>query len=290
MAPDLVLVHDAARPFVDPAIVSRVLKALETSPAAIAALPVNDTLKRASGGLITGTMEREGLWRAQTPQGFRYPEILVAHRSLAGASLTDDAAVAEQAGLSVGIVMGSEENLKVTTEDDLRRAEHLLGLGDFRTGFGFDVHRFCAGDHVMLCGVAVPCDAGLAGHSDADVGLHALTDAVLGAIGAGDIGSHFPPDDDRWRGAASEIFLSRAGDLVAARGGRIVNLDVTVICERPKIGPHRSAMVRRIADILGLAPEMVNVKATTTERLGFTGRNEGIAAQAVASIRLPGTA
>ncbi len=209
-------------------------------------------------------------------------------RANAGADLTDDAAVAENAGLAVALVPGNEDNVKLTTPEDWRRAERRLGSGDVRTGLGFDVHRFGPGDHVMLCGVRIPFEAGLEGHSDADVGLHALTDAILGAIAAGDIGAHFPPSDPQWRGAPSDIFLRRASELVAAAGGRIINVDVTLICERPRVGPHRRAMVERIAGILGLAPERVAVKATTTERLGFTGRGEGIAAQAIATVSLPG--
>jgi 2-C-methyl-D-erythritol 4-phosphate cytidylyltransferase/2-C-methyl-D-erythritol 2,4-cyclodiphosphate synthase len=285
-APDTVLIHDAARPFVPAELIARVAAALDGAPGAVPALAVGDTLKRGADGVVVATVDRRGLWRAQTPQGFRFPDILAAHRALAGADLTDDAAVAEQAGLSVRLVDGSEDNLKVTTPDDLARAERLLGEVETRTGFGVDVHRFGPGDHVMLCGVRIPFGQGLAGHSDADVGLHAVCDAIFGAIGAGDIGDHFPPDDPRWRGEPSATFLERAGALVAERGGRIANLDVTIVCERPRIAPHRQAMVARIATILGLAEERVSVKATTTERLGFTGRQEGIAAQAVATVRL----
>lgn len=293
-APDRVLIHDAARPLVDAATISAVIAALDTHPGAIAAVPVADTLKRSGDGLAKGlvaaTVDRSALWRAQTPQGFRFPEILAAHRAAAGLELTDDAAVAERAGLPVALVPSREENFKVTTQDDLTRAGQMLALalGDVRTGSGFDVHRFTAGDHVTLCGVAVPHSQGLEGHSDADVGLHALTDAILGALGAGDIGSHFPPSDPQWRGADSAKFLRHAADLVAARNGAIAHVDVTIICERPKVGPHREAMVSRIAQILGIAADRVSVKATTTERLGFTGRGEGIAAQAVATVRLPG--
>ncbi len=293
--PGKVLIHDAARPFIDAGMITRVLEALEKSPGAIPALPVNDTLKRGTGGKITGTVDRAGLWRAQTPQGFRFDGILSAHRQAhsrvggapdGGVELTDDAAVAEKAGLAVALVPGSEENVKLTSEDDLQRAGDRLGAATVRTGFGFDVHRFGAGDHVMLGGVAIPFEAGLEGHSDADVALHALTDALLGAIGAGDIGAHFPPTQAEWKGAASDIFLRKAGDLVAGRGGGIANLDLTVICEKPRIGPHRAAMVARVAEILGLDESQVNVKATTTEGLGFTGRGEGIAAQAVATVLL----
>ncbi len=289
--PRTVLIHDAARPFVPRDLVSRVLAALDTQPGAIPALPVRDTLKRSDddeGGRIAVTVDRRGLWQAQTPQGFRFAEIMAAHRRFAGADLTDDAAVAERAGLAVALVAGDADNVKLTTADDFRRAERVAAADlEVRTGIGFDVHRFGDGDHVVLCGVDIPHDGGLEGHSDADVGLHALTDALLGAIGAGDIGSHFPPSDPRWRGAPSEIFLRRAGELVAAAGGRICNLDVTIVCERPRVAPHRQAMRERIAAILALSPERVSVKGTTTERLGFTGRGEGIAAQAIATVRVP---
>ena len=285
-APEQVLIHDGARPFADKAMISRVLDALETAPGAIPALPVGDTLKRGQEGLVAGTVARDGLWRAQTPQGFRYADIARAHGEFAGAALTDDAAVAEKAGFPVRLVPGAEDNIKITTDDDLARACDLIG-GETRTGFGFDVHRFGPGDHVMLCGISIPHSAGLAGHSDADAGLHALTDALLGAIGAGDIGQHFPPSGAEWKDAASDIFLSRAADLVAEMGGAIVNVDVTIVCEAPRIGPHRDAMARRIADILGLDAGRVGVKATTTDGLGFSGRCEGIAAQAVATVNLP---
>lgn len=289
-APARVLIHDAARPLIDAATITRVAAALDHAVGAIAAVPVTDTLKRAgqTGG-IAGTVDRAGLWRAQTPQGFRFAEILAAHRAVAGQALTDDAAVAEAAGHAVVLVPGAEDNLKVTTEDDLRRAELLLSGGgiEWRTGSGYDVHRFAPGDGVMLCGVKLPHSHGLEGHSDADVGLHALTDAILGAIGAGDIGQHFPPADPRWRGVASRQFLAHAAGLVAARGGRIAHVDVTLICERPKIGPYRQAMTDCIAEILGLEKDRVSIKATTTEGLGFTGRGEGIAAQAVATVALP---
>lgn len=288
--PARVLIHDAARPLTDAATIGAVIDALDETPGAVAAVPVADTLKRGAHGLVGATVDREGLWRAQTPQGFRFADILGAHRAAAGLALTDDAAVAEQAGLPVRLIPATEDNFKVTTPDDLTRAARVLmaGLGDIRTGTGFDVHRFTEGDFVMLCGLRVPHDQGLDGHSDADVGLHALTDALLGALAAGDIGSHFPPSDPRWRGADSARFLRHAADLVAERGGIIAHADVTIICERPKVGPHRAAMAARIADILGIAEDRVSVKATTTERLGFTGRGEGIAAQAVATIRLPG--
>jgi 2-C-methyl-D-erythritol 4-phosphate cytidylyltransferase/2-C-methyl-D-erythritol 2,4-cyclodiphosphate synthase len=287
LAPQYVLIHDAARPLVDAALIDRTLAALVDASGAIPSLPIADTVKRAAGGLIVETLDRQTLRRAQTPQTFRYADILAAHQAAAGRELTDDAAVAEAAGLKVALVDGSEENFKVTTEADLRRAEQLLSPAiDVRCGNGFDVHRFAPGDQVMLCGIAVPHDQGLEGHSDADVGLHALTDAILGAIGAGDIGQHFPPTDPRWRGADSARFLAHAATLIAERGGRLLSVDVTLICERPKVGPHRAAMVERVAGILGLDPSRVSVKATTTEGLGFTGRREGIAAQATATVAL----
>ncbi|HIC27898.1 MAG TPA: 2-C-methyl-D-erythritol 4-phosphate cytidylyltransferase, partial [Rhodospirillales bacterium] len=225
--PSTVLIHDAARPLVDPGVISRVLAALQTSPGAIPALAVADTLKRSDGQFVETTVDRQGLWRAQTPQGFHYQNILAAHRQASGDELTDDAAVAERAGLAVAIVEGSEDNIKVTRTGDMVRAERILGAGETRTGLGFDVHRFGPGDHVMLCGVKVPHEFGLEGHSDADVGLHAVTDALLGAIGEGDIGTHFPPSDPQWKGTGSDIFLRHAGDVIAGMGGRISNIDVT---------------------------------------------------------------
>ncbi len=288
-APQRVLIHDGARPFLDGATIERVLSALDSAAGAIPALPLRDTVKRGAEGQIVETLDRSALWRAQTPQGFHYQPILAAHRAAAGRDLSDDAAVAERAGLAVRLVEGNEENFKVTTAEDLAAAERVIAARqlDIRTGQGFDVHAFGAGDHVWLCGVQVPHEQGLVGHSDADVGLHALTDALLGTLGAGDIGLHFPPSDPQWRGAASHRFLRHAADLVAAAGGSVAHVDVTLICERPKIGPHREAMVARIAEILALETRRVSVKATTTEKLGFTGRGEGIAAQAVATIRLP---
>jgi 2-C-methyl-D-erythritol 4-phosphate cytidylyltransferase/2-C-methyl-D-erythritol 2,4-cyclodiphosphate synthase len=288
-APGRVLIHDAARPFLDRPTIDRVMSALDEAPGGIPALPVRDTVKRGVDGVVSETLDRGNLWRAQTPQGFRYAAILAAHRRAEGLDLPDDAAVAERAGLAVKLVAGSEANFKVTTEDDLREAERRIaaGLGDVRTGQGFDVHAFGPGDHLFLCGVKIPHDHGLIGHSDADAGLHALTDAILGAIGAGDIGVHFPPSDAQWRGAPSRQFLRHAADLVRARGGIIAHVDVTIVCEQPKIGPHRAAMVARVAEILGLDQDRVSIKATTTEKLGFTGRGEGLAAQAVATVRLP---
>jgi 2-C-methyl-D-erythritol 4-phosphate cytidylyltransferase/2-C-methyl-D-erythritol 2,4-cyclodiphosphate synthase len=298
LKPDQVLIHDGARPFVAHDLIDRILAALGEAPGAIAALPLTDTVKREAtgsiGGCIAGTVAREGLWRAQTPQGFRFAEILAAHRAAsAEMGLTDDAAVAEQAGLAVRLVDGDPANLKITTPADLDRAARWLAGAEesrgeeIRGGSGFDVHRFCPGGQVRLCGIDIPHDFALAGHSDADVGLHALVDAILGALAAGDIGEHFPPSDPEWRGADSALFAAHARDLVADRGGRIVNVDVTLICERPKIGPHRAAMTARLADLLGIDQDRVSVKATTTERLGFTGRGEGIAAQATATLALP---
>jgi 2-C-methyl-D-erythritol 4-phosphate cytidylyltransferase / 2-C-methyl-D-erythritol 2,4-cyclodiphosphate synthase len=288
-APDFVLIHDAARPLVSPRLIGGVIAALEAgAEAAVPLLPVADTLRKLEGGQWL-TVPREGLMRAQTPQGFRFAAILKAHRAHAGEEVTDDMALAELAGLQIVATAGEETNMKVTNASDFATAGMLLSarLGETRTGSGFDVHRFCDGDHIWLCGVKVPHDHGLEGHSDADAGLHALTDAILGAIGAGDIGQHFPPAEERWRGATSAIFLAHAAELLRAKGGSIVHCDITVICERPKVGPHREAMRARIAEILEIETERVSVKATTTEGMGFTGRREGIAAEAIATVRLP---
>ncbi|SDG93423.1 bifunctional 2-C-methyl-D-erythritol 4-phosphate cytidylyltransferase/2-C-methyl-D-erythritol 2,4-cyclodiphosphate synthase [Roseospirillum parvum] len=288
-APDVVLIHDGARPLVDPGLVSRVIAALTEHDGAIPALPMADTVKRADGdGFCLETVPREALWRAQTPQGFRFAPILAAHRAAAGRELTDDAAVLEANGGKVKLVLGAERNTKVTTSDDLRRLSRLFtGAEEMRTGTGYDVHKLEEGDGVFLCGIKIPHDRKLAGHSDADVALHALTDALLGAIGAGDIGHHFPPSDAQWKGAASDQFLAHAARLVRALGGRIVNADLTVVCEAPKVGPHRPAMIARTAEILELPAGRVSVKATTSERLGFTGREEGIAALASVTVALP---
>jgi len=284
-SPDRVLIHDAARPLIDRDTIDRVIGALDAAPAAIAALPVVDSLRREAGGAV----DRSGLWQVQTPQGFDFGTILATHRSAAGGLATDDASLAELAGIPIKLVEGAMSNLKITHAGDLTTASAFLAarLGDIRTGSGFDVHRFTQGDHVMICGVRVPHSHALEGHSDADVGLHALTDAILGCVGLGDIGSHFPPTDPRWRGVDSAVFLRHAIQGVAERGGIVAHLDVTIICERPKVGPHRAAMVQRIAEIAGLRPDQVSVKATTTEGLGFTGRREGIAAQGIATVRLP---
>lgn len=287
-APDMVLIHDGARPHVGAGLIADVVAALKACPGAVPAIPVADTLKRVSGGIVEATVERKGLWRAQTPQGFRFSDILSAHRRARGRELTDDAAVAELAGLDVAIVAGSRRNVKITKPEDLAMGERPENAGwEYRTGQGFDVHRFEAGTSVRLCGVSIPHDRRLAGHSDADVGLHALTDAILGAVGAGDIGEHFPPSDPQWRGAASDAFVVHALGIVRGLAAEVVNVDVTLVCEAPKVGPHRAAMRQAIAEMLDIHADRVGVKATTTEKLGFTGRREGIAAQALATVRLP---
>jgi 2-C-methyl-D-erythritol 4-phosphate cytidylyltransferase/2-C-methyl-D-erythritol 2,4-cyclodiphosphate synthase len=286
--PENVLIHDGVRPLIDGALIDRVLDALADRPAALPVVPVTDTLKRVRDDRVEATLDRSGLFRAQTPQGFRYAEILAAHRRHPDGAVTDDAALAEASGLEVAAVAGDERNIKVTTPSDLERAEGILaGALRPRTGLGFDVHRLVPGDGVRLLGVEVPCPLRLVGHSDADVGLHAATDALLGALCAGDIGTHFPPSEARWAGADSAIFLDHARDLVTQAGGRIDHVDVTLICERPRIGPQRAAMVASLAGLLGIPAARVSVKATTTEGLGFTGRGEGIAAQAVATVSLP---
>ena len=292
-APDLVLIHDAARPFIDGATIDRTIDTLAIHDGALVAVPVVDTLKRGApdgADTFSGvTVDRNGLWRAQTPQGFRFQPLLAAHRqAAAGPEMTDDAAVAEAAGMKVALVLGHENNFKITAPADLERAERLMSEQmEYRTGNGFDVHRLIPGDGVIMCGVTIPYHQKLEGHSDADVGMHALTDAILGAIGAGDIGQHFPPSDPQWRGAASWKFLAHAAKLVADKGGRIAHCDITIICEKPKVGPHRAAMQAKLAEILGIALDRVSVKATTTEQLGFTGRGEGVAAQATATVALP---
>jgi 2-C-methyl-D-erythritol 4-phosphate cytidylyltransferase/2-C-methyl-D-erythritol 2,4-cyclodiphosphate synthase len=291
--PDIVLIHDAARPFVTPAVISRAIDAAGRTGAAVPAISVTDTIKQVGdGGDVTGTPERARLRIAQTPQAFRYDVILEAHRRAARdgrSDFTDDAALAEWAGLTVATFEGDAANMKLTTPEDFVREEARLGamLGDIRTGTGYDVHAFGEGDHVMICGVRVPHNKGFLAHSDGDVGLHALVDAILGALADGDIGSHFPPSDPKWKGASSDRFLKYAVDRVTARGGRVANLEVTMICERPKIGPLRDTMRARIAEISGVDISRIAVKATTSERLGFTGREEGIAATASATIRLP---
>lgn len=285
LAPSRVLIHDGARPFVSAAIIARSIAALDKHVGALTALPVTDTVRRAANGFAGETVPREGLWRAQTPQAFHFDAILDAHRKAGGTDLTDDVAVAAGTGIAVAMIEGDEANMKITSADDLLRAERMMApANETRTGSGYDVHRFGPGDHVMLCGVRVPHTHGLVGHSDADAGLHALTDAILGAIGQGDIGQHFPPADPQWKGASSDRFLAHAVKLAEAAGARVMHVDVTFICERPKIGPVREAMRARVAEILGLSIERVSIKATTTEGLGFTGRNEGLAAQALATL------
>ena len=292
-SPDIVLIHDAARPFVTAALISRAIAAADMTGAAVPAIPVTDTIKLiGESGHVEATPERARLRIAQTPQAFRFDVILEAHRRAAREGrrdFTDDAALAEWAGLTVATFDGDPANMKLTTPEDFVREEARLHatLGDIRTGTGYDVHAFGDGDHLMICGLRVPHNRGFLAHSDGDVGLHALVDAILGALADGDIGSHFPPSDPQWKGAASDRFLKYAVDRVTARGGRVAHLEVTLICERPKIGPHRDAMRARIAEIAGLSVSRVAVKATTSERLGFTGREEGIAATASATIRLP---
>ncbi len=290
--PEIVLVHDAARAFVPDTVIDAVIAAFADAAVdgACPALPQIDSLRSGEAGRYSGSIDRGNLWRVQTPQAFRYPALLAAHRAAAAnegeSAATDDVAIALAAGLCVAITPGDERAFKVTEASDFAKAQGMTAYSS-RAASGFDVHRFGPGDHVWLCGIKVAHDAGLIGHSDADAGLHALTDALLGTIAAGDIGDHFPPTDERWRGAASDQFLAHAAYLVRERGGLIDHVDVTLICERPKVGPHRVAMRGRIAAILGLDVSRVSVKATTTEKLGFTGRQEGIAAQAMASVRLP---
>lgn len=291
--PDVVLIHDAARAFVTPEVISRAIAAAQATGAAIPVIAVADTIKITNAkGMIEATPDRASLRIAQTPQAFRFDVILEAHRRAAREGrddFTDDAALAEWAGLTVATFEGDAANMKLTTAEDFAREEARLGamLGDVRTGIGYDVHAFGDGDHLMICGVRIPHSRGFLAHSDGDVGLHTLVDAILGALADGDIGSHFPPSDPKWKGAASDQFLKYAVDRVAARGGRIAHLDLTLICEAPKIGPHRDAMRARIAEITGLPIHRIAVKGTTSERLGFTGRQEGIAAMATATVRLP---
>ena len=281
-----VLIHDGARPLVSPALIARMIAALDDHAGAAPAVPVTDALWRGDGDFVSGAVDRSGLWRAQTPQAFRFDAILAAHRAHPGGA-ADDVEVARAAGLDVAIVAGDEDNLKLTYAADFARAERILkgrAAMDIRMGNGFDVHAFGPGDQVWLCGIAVPHGRGLIGHSDADVGMHALTDAIYGALAEGDIGQHFPPSDAQWKGAASHVFLRHAVGRIAARGFRLTHADVTLICERPKIGPHAGAMRGALAEILGVDVDRVSVKATTSERLGFTGREEGIAALATATL------
>jgi 2-C-methyl-D-erythritol 4-phosphate cytidylyltransferase/2-C-methyl-D-erythritol 2,4-cyclodiphosphate synthase len=287
-APDIVLVHDAARPIIPPGTIAALLAALDQAPGAIPAMPVADTLKRAMDSMIGETVPRADLFRAQTPQAFHFPLLLALHRAAAGSAATDDAALLEAAGHGVRLVAGSETNVKVTLPEDLVRLENALRPALYpRVGTGFDVHRLEPGRKLILCGIEVPHELGLSGHSDADVGIHALCDAIYGALAEGDIGRHFPPSEASWKDADSARFLAHAAERIKARGGMLANADVTLICERPKITPHAPAMIARLAAILGTEPTRISVKATTTERLGFTGRGEGIAAQAAVCVLLP---
>ena len=291
--PDIVLVHDAARPFASAGLITRAIAAAEKTGAAIPALPVTDTVKRIdSTGTIEATLDRNSIRLVQTPQAFAFPALFDAHRRALAQGrndFTDDAALAEWAGIKVSVFAGEPGNIKFTTPEDFARAEAIqsAGLGDVRTGSGLDVHAFGPGDHVTLGGIRIPHVQALTGHSDADVALHALTDAILGALADGDIGAHFPPSDPQWRGASSDRFLTFAVERVRARGGRIAHLDRTIVCEAPRIGEHRDRMRANIANLASIGIERVGVKATTSEKLGFTGRGEGIAAYATATIRLP---
>jgi 2-C-methyl-D-erythritol 4-phosphate cytidylyltransferase/2-C-methyl-D-erythritol 2,4-cyclodiphosphate synthase len=291
-----VLIHDAARPFVSADLISRVIAGLQAHQSAIPGLAIADTVKKAPFGTIERTIDRTGLWTVQTPQGFAFEAIRAAHEKAAAtgqSSLTDDAAVAELAGLEVAIIPGDAENRKMTTAADLAEADRALStslsdLPDIRTGIGIDIHPFAEGDHVMLCGLPIAHTHRLAGHSDADAALHALTDAILGAIGAGDIGTHFPPSDPQWKNAPSAIFLLKAVELVTQRGGKVGNVDLVILAEAPRIAPHISAMKAKLAALLGIAEDRIAIKATTTEKLGFVGRGEGITAYATVLVRLPG--
>jgi 2-C-methyl-D-erythritol 4-phosphate cytidylyltransferase/2-C-methyl-D-erythritol 2,4-cyclodiphosphate synthase len=289
-APDLVLVHDAARPVIPAGTIPALVTALQTARGAIPAMPVADTLKRAKDSLIETTVPRDNLFRAQTPQAFDYALLLDLHRKAAGsaATATDDAALLEAAGHAVVLVPGSDDNIKLTYPEDLVRLERIVsGALTPRVGTGFDVHVLEAGRPLIMCGITIPHAKGLAGHSDADVGIHALCDAIYGALAEGDIGRHFPPSEATWKDADSARFLRHAAERIRARGGRLANADVTLICEQPKITPHAPAMIARLAELLGVEAGRISVKATTTERLGFPGRGEGIAAQAVVTVLLP---
>jgi 2-C-methyl-D-erythritol 4-phosphate cytidylyltransferase/2-C-methyl-D-erythritol 2,4-cyclodiphosphate synthase len=286
-APDVVLVHDAARPYVPAQTVPALMAALENYEGAIPAVPVADTLKRAEAGVIHGTVPRDNLFRAQTPQAFSFETLLAAHRANIGQEATDDAGLLERAGHPVALVAGSDENIKLTYREDFSRLERALVSLLPRVGTGYDVHKLEAGRKLMLCGIDVPHTLGLAGHSDADVGIHALCDAIYGALAEGDIGRHFPPSEANWKDADSARFLRHAAERISARGGMLVNADVTLICEQPKITPHAPAMMARLAELLGVEVSRISVKATTSERLGFTGRGEGIAAQAVVCVLVP---
>lgn len=294
--PQRVLIHDAARPLVTHQLIDKVLFALDEAPAVLPATPVADTIKRITDDAVEETLDRSGLMAAQTPQGFDFDAILAAHRTHQSAPVTDDIALAEKAGLAIRVVQGERFNFKITTRDDFSLMETLSASAfETRIGSGTDVHNFIPHDEaaplaqrtIALCGVKVASEMALQGHSDADAGLHALVDALLGAIGGGDIGAHFPPDDPKWTGADSSRFLIHAYQLLKERGGDIVNIDITFLCEKPKIAPHRDAMRERIAGLLKMDTDRINIKATTTEKLGFLGRGEGLAAQAVVSVRVP---
>lgn len=286
-APDLVLIHDAARPFVSTAVIDGVIDALRDHRGALAAVPIVDALRREADGLCADPIDRDGVWRAQTPQGFHFADILAAHRANSDAMAADDAELARAAGMDVKLVLSEAENFKITTPSDFDRAERQLAAQrEVRMGHGYDVHAFAPGDAVVLCGVKIPFNKTLSGHSDADVAMHALTDAIFGALAEGDIGQWFPPSEAEWKGADSAIFLEKAMERVRARGGALTNADITIVCERPKIGPLAQAMRDRLAAIMNVDVSRISVKATTSERLGFTGREEGIAANAVVSLSL----
>ena len=294
--PAKVLIHDAARPFVSAALIDSVIGWLDRFPAAIPGMPVAETLKFAPGGMVSRTVDRAAIWTAQTPQGFTYDDILAAYRKAESEQtqgLTDDASVAEHAGIAISMIMGEIENRKLTTADDIVMADRdmtarlLQDRPEVRVGQGIDVHPFDEGDAVILCGVPIPYTQRLKGHSDADVAMHALTDAILGTIGEGDIGTHFPPSDPQWKGAASRIFLAKAMELLQAKRGIIANADITILAEAPKVSPHVTAMRAYLAPLLHVDPSRIAIKATTMEKLGAIGRKEGIMAYATVTVRLP---
>ena len=286
LSPLNVLIHDSVRPFVSHSLIDRILNMLLDGKGCIPGVPIMDAIKLLDDEKIVKSLERSNIWRVQTPQGFPFNQILAAHRSLIGNNLADDAAVAEAYGLSVVVVQGLLDNEKITNKEDLEKAmqKHSLKFPDIRVGNGYDVHRFSKGDFVTICGIKIPFLFGLEGHSDADVGLHALTDAILGALGKGDIGEYFPSTDEQWRNASSHIFLRHAGEVLGSMNASVQNLDITIICEVPKISPYRDEMKNNICEILSISPSRVNVKGKTNETLGFIGRKEGIAAQATATI------
>ncbi len=294
--PERVLVHDVARPFVSSELISRVVHALDAHKAVIPVVAINDTIKHIHDGKVVSTIPREGVAIVQTPQGFDYKTIMAAHWQVKGENLTDDSAVCELVGIPVSIVVGEADNFKITSVEDIKRMETNLSLQtETRVGMGYDVHALAPHDvdtqvsqqYIKLCGIRIPSNHYLVGHSDSDAGLHALVDAILGAIGESDIGTHFPPSDIKWQGADSSRFLLHAYEMLRNRGGELINIDVTIICERPRVNPHRDAMIERIASLLKIEPHRISVKATTTERLGFEGRGEGLAAHAIATVRLP---